>query len=97
MTYYKKTHRTTTAERKVKKAYCEGKVCEACMKEPAFDAHHICSEGSGGVTEDWNLLALCRICHNIHHMIGWKKACSSHPHLAAKITTARIKMGRSLK
>jgi 5-methylcytosine-specific restriction endonuclease McrA len=68
--------------------------CEACREWTSDDAHHIVSEGSGGPTEVWNLLALCRVCHTIFHDVGWKKAIDRFPHLAGKVTAARIIMGR---
>jgi hypothetical protein len=96
--YYKKTHKRTSDERKTMSCYkAQFPKCEACGIEQTSDAHHIVTEGSGGDTEDWNLFALCRICHTTLHMMGWKKACERYPHLAPKIITARVKMGRRLK
>ena len=98
MTYYKKTHKRTSVERKIMKEYRDlFDNCEACGIEIPTDAHHIVTEGSGGETVGWNLLALCRICHTMIHMMGWKKACNRFPHLAGKIVGARVRMGRGLK
>lgn len=96
--YFKKTHVTTYAEKKIKQAYrAAHQVCEACGVEKSDQAHHIVTEGSGGVTEDWNLLALCVFCHvPIFHGKGYKYAIDKFPHLAQKIVTARIKMGRKV-
>lgn len=94
-TFYKKTHKLTYAGTKLMKWYKETKpFCEACFREPTTDAHHICTEGSGGPTQISNLLALCRVCHTIMHAGGWRKACDRFPHLAGKIVAARVSMGR---
>ena len=70
-------------------------VCEACHREPTIDAHHIVSEKSGGPTEDWNLLALCFYDHVPgFHTLGWIRFCDRFPHLAGKVTAARMRMGR---
>ena len=69
--------------------------CEACGTEETRDCHHIVSEKSGGPAEEWNFLALCYFCHVPgFHTLGWKRFCDRFPHLAGKITVARIKMGR---
>ena len=63
--------------------------------EPTRDAHHIVSEKTGGPTEEWNLLGLCVFCHVPgFHTLGWLRFCDRWPHLAGKITAARIRMGR---
>ena len=69
--------------------------CEACRMIQPSQTHHIVSETTGGPSEDWNFLALCYGCH-IHgfHGQGWQTFCAAWPHLAGKITVARIKMGR---
>jgi hypothetical protein len=95
--YYKKTHKSTAAETRIKKAYREAHpVCEACRSEPPTDAHHIVTEGSGGPTDPENLVALCRVCHTVWHLIGWHKAIDRWPHLAAKVVAARVREGRKL-
>jgi len=87
------------SETKAKKAYRESHpVCEACRQEPSTEAAHIVSKGSGGPAEDWNLLALCYGCHEgTYHQKGWKSFCDIYPHLAGKIVSARIRMGRKVK
>lgn len=73
----------------------EHPVCEACRRERTADAHHIVSEKSGGPTEPWNLLALCFFCHVPgFHTMGWVRFCDRWPHIAGKVTAARIRMAR---
>ncbi len=63
--------------------------------EKATETHHIVTEKTGGPAEDWNLLALCFFCHVPgYHTLGWKRFCDHWPHIAGKITAARIRMGR---
>jgi 5-methylcytosine-specific restriction endonuclease McrA len=40
-------------------------LCEVCGAK-AVDIHHICGRGKGK-DELWNLIALCRECHNKAH------------------------------
>jgi len=42
-------------------------VCLVCWK-PGTDVHHwLHSRGAGGPDLEWNLVCLCRICHNLAH------------------------------
>jgi hypothetical protein len=91
-----KRHRRPAADQRAMDAYRKAHpVCEACRNEPTADCHHIVSEKSGGPSEDWNFLALG---FNDHvygfHLWGWKGFCDRYPHLAGKITAARIRCGR---
>lgn len=97
--FYQKPHRRPAAENKIMKAYrAAHPVCEACGMEASSETHHIVSEKTGGPTEEWNLLALCHFDHVPgFHTLGWKRFCNRWPHLAPKIVTARIRMGRKTK
>lgn len=92
----RKTKHRPASERKVMKAVRDSHpLCEACRMKPSTQAHHIVTEGSGGPTEEWNLMALCLGCHQPgFHDQGWKTFCAAWPHLAGKITAARIRCGR---
>ena len=94
---YKRTKRPAAETRIMRDYRLEHPVCEACRQEATSDAHHIVSEKSGGPTEDWNLLALCWFCHTPGvHTMGWIRFCARYPHVAGKVTAARMKMGRKL-
>ncbi len=54
--------------------------CLACNRQPA-DRHHIKTRGSGGTDEDFNLIALCRICHTAIHRMGSVKFILKHPNV----------------
>lgn len=41
--------------------------CQLCSKSGLLDNHHIFAKGSGGPDEKWNLITLCRDCHNAFH------------------------------
>lgn len=87
---------STYSETKAKKEYRQAHpICEACRIQPTLEAAHIVSKGAGGPAEDWNLLGLCYGCHEgTFHRIGWKSFCAVFPHLAGKITAARIRCGK---
>lgn len=93
---HSKPHRRPAAETRIMRDYRDAHpVCEACRREATSDAHHIVSEKTGGPTEPWNLLALCYFDHVPgFHTLGWKRFCDHYPHLAGKITAARLRMGR---
>ena len=83
-------------ENKTKREYrLAHPVCEACHLQPTDQAAHIVSVKTGGPTVDWNLLGLCRGCHlDTWHLKGWLTFCDIFPHLAGKVTAARIRCGR---
>ena len=87
------------AETKAKREYRDAHpTCEACGLQRTEEAAHIVSKGSGGPAEDWNLLGLCFSCHEgCYHQKGWLTFCGIYPHLAGKVTAARIRMGRKVK
>ena len=91
-----KRKKRPAAESRLMRSYREfHPICEACGREETRDAHHIVSEKSGGPTEEWNLLALCFYDHvPCFHTLGWLRFCDRFPHLAGKVTAARIRMGR---
>ncbi len=68
--------------------------CQCCGERPA-DTHEICSRGSGGPTEAWNQLELCRIHHSEYHTIGWFAFGKKYPRMYGKIVSARRRMGRT--
>jgi hypothetical protein len=43
--------------------------CVICGVSPA-DKCHIKSKGSGGCAAKWNIVSLCRACHQLQHRIG---------------------------
>jgi 5-methylcytosine-specific restriction endonuclease McrA len=70
--------------------------CEACWHGQTMDVHHILTKGSGGPDEEWNFLALCRLCHNEIHNQG-RATFAAHSHgLHGKISEACDRMGRLL-
>lgn len=52
--------------------------CAACGSRPV-DAAHIKSKGSGGSSQGWNLLPLCRDDHRRQHSVGWRRFIESNP------------------
>lgn len=67
--------------------------CEICHYKA--DRHHICTKGSGGYDEPWNIMYLCRFHHVEFDNLGWVKFADAYPRLRAKIVTAREMMGRT--
>lgn len=67
--------------------------CEACGFK-SEELHHILSRRSGGPDEEWNWLALCKVCHRCFHDFGRAKFCDRFPHLVAKVRAACDKIGR---
>ena len=67
--------------------------CEACGF-PSEELHHIISRRSGGLDEEWNWLALCKVCHSIFHNSGRVTFCKRFPHLEDKVKAACDAMGR---
>lgn len=52
--------------------------CMICSKH-GVDPCHIRSRGSGGPDADFNLLKLCRNCHQQQHQYGFKKMIELYP------------------
>jgi 5-methylcytosine-specific restriction endonuclease McrA len=67
--------------------------CEICGASPV-DGHHIISRATGGVEEEWNYLALCRVDHAVFHMMGRYSFAQRYPQFEEKIKTACENMGR---
>lgn len=44
--------------------------CDACGARGPNDLDHIKTRGSGGTDEQFNLLVLCRSCHQKRHQYG---------------------------
>jgi hypothetical protein len=44
-----------------------GEPCEVCERRPGTDPHHIQFRSQGGGDVAWNLLWLCRACHDDIH------------------------------
>ena len=55
--------------------------CFACGSPPPNDAAHIRSKGAGGPDEGFNLMALCRGCHQRQHRLGFDRFLLAHPHV----------------
>lgn len=54
--------------------------CIACkITNGIIDIHHIKTRGSGGGDDPWNILPLCRKCHQLWHHIGWNKFLNEYP------------------
>ena len=47
----------------------DGWECMLCGR-PAVDTHHILYRSQGGPDEAWNLISLCRTCHDLVHAQG---------------------------
>ncbi len=41
--------------------------CRNCNRSDMLDPHHVVYRSAGGVNEPYNLLTLCRSCHNSVH------------------------------
>ena len=67
--------------------------CEACGYH-AEELHHILTRRSGGADEEYNWLALCKVCHHIYHDIGRVSFAERFPACEAKIVSACEKAGR---
>lgn len=71
-------------------------VCMVCGN-PA-ERHHIKTRGSGGTDDDWNILALCRLCHIKIHQIGNYKFCEKYPKILRELKKKGwIFIGRKLR
>ena len=55
--------------------------CQACHFWGHRDRCHILSKGSGGPDDDWNILLMCRDCHQTQHQIGILTFLDKHAHL----------------
>lgn len=55
--------------------------CDACQMVKPLDRAHIKSKKSGGSMKEHNILFLCRGCHSLSHMIGWRLFLIKHPKL----------------
>ena len=67
--------------------------CETCG-HPTEEGHHIITRKSGGPEEEWNYLALCKVCHMVFHSIGRYSFALRYPVVYDKIKEACEKMGR---
>jgi 5-methylcytosine-specific restriction endonuclease McrA len=68
--------------------------CETCG-HITEEGHHIISRKTDGPEEDWNYLALCRVCHMVFHSIGRYSFAQRYPVVRDKIEQACLKMGRT--
>jgi hypothetical protein len=59
--------------------------CTACGKYGIVDKCHIKSKGSGGTTEDHNMVLMDREHHNEQHRAGWAKMLDKYPLLLAEL------------
>ena len=46
--------------------------CLVCKSNPPNEPDHLRTRGAGGGDELFNLLALCRRCHTLRHLLGLK-------------------------
>lgn len=67
--------------------------CEVCGASPV-QGHHIITRKTGGAEENWNYLSLCRIDHQLFHMIGRYAFAKRFPQFFDKIKLACEKSGR---
>lgn len=58
--------------------------CVICMKRPC-DPCHIQSFGSGGITDDSNLLSMCRKHHQESHNKGWYKMSKKYTQIQEQL------------
>jgi len=68
--------------------------CEVCQA-PSTDLHHIITRKTGGPDEYWNYLALCKIDHQVFHMMGRYSFTVRYPQFREKIQSACERMGRT--
>ena len=55
--------------------------CQACGKYGRIDKHHLKTRGSGGSNDEFNLIQLCRSCHQSIHHSGSVKFIKRFPKL----------------
>jgi len=55
--------------------------CLCCGYPGPSDAHHIKSKGSGGGDDAWNVIPLCRGCHQEIHRVGFESFLDKYPHV----------------
>jgi hypothetical protein len=62
--------------------------CLACRKHKELDRAHLKSRGAGAGWNDDEWIALCRPCHSLQHLKGWKAMVDQFawllPYLEAK-------------
>ena len=54
---------------------CGNPVCRNII---TLDLHHIWPVAEGGPDEEWNLIALCGYCHDMHHVNRFPEAAIRH-------------------
>jgi predicted restriction endonuclease len=70
--------------------------CFVCGESPV-DRAHIKSRGAGGCDEDWNIILLCRQCHQTQHVYGWIRFCEKYPIVGSELRRRGININYALK
>lgn len=60
--------------------------CCACLKHGPSDPHHIKTVKSGGPDEIWNVVSLCRSCHQSIHVLALNRFTDKYPYFKEVIT-----------
>lgn len=45
----------------------DGFACALCGRADGLQIHHVIPRGKGGCSEEWNLITLCPMCHQLAH------------------------------
>lgn len=61
--------------------------CICCLNYGEVDQAHIKSKGSGGSTEELNMISLCRKCHTTQHQLGWRIFLEINPRVSRILRT----------
>ena len=65
--------------------------CEACGSENTnLDAHHWCHKGKSNFSKPWNVVTLCRRCHQFFHGSGPYDFLDTYEHLRDVYNKARM-------
>lgn len=59
--------------------------CLVCGRIPT-DRAHVKTKKSGGTMNEWNLMPLCRSCHQTQHRIGIRTFVKAYPSVQAFLT-----------
>ena len=55
--------------------------CQACHMANRLERHHVKPRGAGGPDDDYNILKLCRVCHDRWHYRGYCDFFEEYPHV----------------
>lgn len=71
--------------KEIKKLRCIS--CGLRGRKLHIDPCHIVSRGAGGPDERWNVIPMCRRCHNLQHSVGIFTFVTERPHVTWTLKT----------